>query len=285
MKRVFIALVILLLSLILACLYYGFRIEPDKIILRQHDIISEFWQGKPLKIAVLADIHIGAPFIDPAKLETIVGLINVQQPDIILLAGDYVDDHRPYEYRSAEQNDTINWGLAIIGELDAPMGVYGVLGNHDYQYGAARITQTLTQHGVVLLDNQSAVVENSFCLFGIDDEFYGSPSLEGYDNCPANFPIIGLMHNPDSFFRVQNPVALMLAGHTHGGQINLPFIGRKVTSTKAGKPYAYGLKYKDKTPVFISAGIGTSILPARFRAPPEIIIIELQSKADLAHTQ
>ena len=90
--------------------------------------------------------------------------------------------------------------------------------------------------------------------------------------------MIGLMHNPDSFELARGGEALMIAGHTHGGQINIPGIGRRITSTRGGPKYAYGLIDVNGTPAFVTAGIGMSILPARFRAPPEIVIITLRSE-------
>ena len=86
------------------------------------------------------------------------------------------------------------------------------------------------------------------------------------------------MHSPDSFKHLRSDTDLAVAGHTHGGQINLPLIGRRVTATKLGEPYAYGLKDWSGTPVYITSGLGTSVLPARFRAPPEIVVITISGQ-------
>jgi len=278
MKRLILIALSLAIAAIIVCLWYGFKVEPKQLKLRKVTIESPHWTGEPIMIGLLGDLHIGGAHIDPQRLDEIVGLMNVEQPDIILLAGDYVNSHEPKSARDKTENDTINWGHAILGDLSAPLGVYAVLGNHDYQYGADIVQANLQAQGVSFIDNQAAVIDDKLCLFGIDDEFFGTPNDDGYYNCPANFPIIGLMHNPDSFFRVPSGTALMVAGHTHGGQINIPLIGRRVTATEAGKDYAYGFNKVGDTPVFVTAGIGTSILPARFRAPPEIVLIELRAK-------
>lgn len=279
MKRYIYPVSFILSIVILACLYYGFRIEPTQLKLRKITIGSPHWTGEPLRIGLIGDLHIGGPHVSPQDMDKIVGLMNVEQPDLILLAGDYVNGSTPKTSRSQSVNDTINWGHAILGDLIAPLGVYAVLGNHDYEYDAQTTRANMTAQGINFVDNRSAVIDERLCLFGVGDEHYGNPNDDGYYNCPANFPIIGLMHNPDSFFRVaESSAALMLAGHTHGGQINLPLIGRAVTSTKSGKAYAYGVKTVGDTPVFITAGVGTSILSARFRSPPEIVLIELRAQ-------
>ncbi len=277
MKRRIFLICLLMLSAILGCLWYGFNVEPQQLKLRRVTIESPYWTGEPILIGLMSDLHIGGPHIDPPKLDKIVGRMNVEQADIILLAGDYVNSHEPAADRSTAENDALNWGQAILGDLYAPLGVFAVLGNHDHLYGAQIVQANMEAQGINFIDNSSAVIDERLCLFGVADEYFGKPTDDGYYNCPANFPIVGLMHNPDSFFRIPSRTALMVAGHSHGGQINIPLIGRFVTSTKAGKPYAYGLNTVGDTPVFVTAGIGTSILAARFRSPPEIVLIELRA--------
>ena len=102
--------------------------------------------------------------------------------------------------------------------------------------------------------------------------------MEAFAVCEDGATPIALMHSPDSFPLLRSDTALAVAGHTHGGQINIPLIGRRVTSTAAGRKYAYGQIDVNSTPAFVTAGIGTSILPARFRAPPEIVLIELEPR-------
>jgi len=100
------------------------------------------------------------------------------------------------------------------------------------------------------------------------------PEIAVDAQCPETSFVVALMHSPDTL-RLAKRVNIALAGHTHGGQINIPIIGRRVTATKLGKDYAYGLKTFSGFPVYITSGIGTSMLPARFRSPPEIAVIEI----------
>ena len=132
--------------------------------------------------------------------------------------------------------------------------------------------------GIVFVDNRAEMIGERFCLFGVDDEKFGRPTLSGRMACDGSKPMIGVMHTPDSFERFSGGEAFLLAGHTHGGQINIPGIGRRVTSTKAGMKYAYGKVMINDVPGFVTAGIGMSILSARFNAPPEVVVITLHEK-------
>jgi len=278
MKRRLITLCLLFTGIALGCLWYGFRIEPNTLKVRKVIIESPYWTQAPLKIGLMSDLHIGGRHVYPPRVNKIVDLMNVEEPDIILLAGDYVNSHEPKSERRKTENDTINWGHAILGDLNAPLGVYAVLGNHDLLYGAKVVQANMEAQGIEFVDNRASVIADRLCLFGIADEQFGKPTDDGYYNCPVNFPILGLMHNPDSFFRVPTRTALMVAGHSHGGQINIPIIGRRMAPIKVDKRYAYGLNSVGDTPVFVTAGIGMSIIAARFRAPPEIVLIELRAK-------
>jgi predicted MPP superfamily phosphohydrolase len=131
---------------------------------------------------------------------------------------------------------------------------------------------------VRVIDN-SAIRLLGLCVVGVADFTTDKPSAADFELCEAREPIISLMHSPDARGFVPKNAALAVAGHTHGGQVNLPIVGRRVTSTYCGKPCAYGL-IQDHPPFVVSAGIGTSILPIRFRAPPEIMMISLRISSD-----
>ena len=230
MKRLAISLVILSTAAIIGALWYGAGVKlsspapvdrpvkaPLPLELREIAIATPHWAGAPIKIALLAHIDVGSPRSQPQQLDEIVGRVNVERPDIILLAGGYVHGDTPQPSRSKADNDTVNWGHAILGDLNAPLGVFAVLGKPDYQYGGDVVRTNMEMQGINFVDNQAAVVDNRLCVFGIGDENLGNPSDNGYYNCPANFPIIALMHNPKSASRVPSGTALMLAGQgTHG---------------------------------------------------------------------
>lgn len=275
MKARFFYVICSLVLLATACLIYGFYIEPRRLVLRTVDIESASYKGTPLKIAFVSDIHIGGAPIFSEKVNQIVESVNAQSPDIIMLGGDYINGHTERRHHTAAFNTEIEKGLLELKNLTAKYGVYSVIGNHDRWYDAEWTTQYLNQLNITVLENQAYNL-GALCIVGLSDFDTAQPSPEAFNGCMENAVPLVLTHSPDAFRYLRSDTALALAGHTHGGQINLPLIGRRVTATEAGKPLAYGVKLVNETPVFITAGIGTSILSARFRAPPEIVIINLQ---------
>jgi len=263
------------------CLIYGFFIEPKTLAVRHVTVKSAAWQGAPLKIALIADIHIGGKHVSAARVERLTAKINAESPDIILLAGDYVNGHLPRHKHSDEFNTTIEQGVGYLGALDAPLGTYAVMGNHDAWYDNETLSQWIETANITILENQNRDIMHkgrTFCLAGLSDYDTGTDDRTGVTTCADGQSRLVFMHSPDSLKLLPSGIALALAGHTHGGQINIPFLGRRVTATKIGHKYAYGLKQYGKFPVFITAGVGTSVLSARFRAPPEIVIITLTAE-------
>ena len=265
----FIGLLIFIAGL---CLAYGFFVEPRFLKTRHVTVKTQL--SAPIKIGLISDIHIGGFHMPPERVMKIVANVMAQQPDVILLAGDYVNGHD----RRADQSDAFNAqiekGIGALSGLSAPQGVYAAMGNHDSWYGQSYLSASLTQAGVRVLINDAVNIDG-LCVVGLADADTGVEDKAAFNECEKASKIVALMHSPDSFQYLRSDTALAVAGHTHGGQINLPFLGRFVTSTRLGKPYAYGLKKWNGIPTYISAGLGTSILPARFRAPPETVIIHL----------
>ena len=261
------------------CLIYGFFIEPKTLAVRHITVKSKTWSGSPIKIALVSDIHIGGWHVDADRVQRLVGKINSQYPDIVLLAGDYVNGHKLSTQHREAFNAEVKLGIDNLGLLKAPLGIFAVMGNHDAWY-SARLDKTLEAAGLVVLENQKHRFKNNetnICVVGFADFSTGKSRNDMFKACGNNDNIIAVMHSPDSFPLLSKGVSLALAGHTHGGQINLPMIGRRITATKIGFKYAYGLgEYKD-IPTFVTSGVGTSLLPARFRAPPEIVIITLRA--------
>lgn len=259
----------------MACLVYGFFVEPERVVVRNLTVQADEYQGPPLRIALLSDLHIGGRHMPASRVETLVQTTNLLEPDLVLLAGDYIDGSKVRAGRSEMFNDFIKQGLSSLEGLTASQGVYAVLGNHDNWYDGAWVERTLKSNGATVLGNEG-VNFSGLCLIGMTDFDTTQPSAKGYQDCQEGRAKIVLTHSPDAFRFLRSDTALAVAGHTHGGQINLPFIGRRVTSTEAGKALAYGLKNVGGVPVYITAGIGTSILPARFRAPPEIALVTIK---------
>ena len=216
------------------CLAYGFFVEPKFLAVRHVKVVSENWNGPPLTIGLIADIHIGGQHVSAARVDKITAKINAESPDIILLAGDYVNGHTPRAQRPQKFITEIEQGMANLGTLQAPLGVYAAIGNHDAWYDGKRIEDMLTKAGIQVMDNDQVTIQRSdhnFCLIGLADTYTGRIDKTVSHGCSAGDSLIAFMHSPDSFSLMRSDTALALAGHTHGGQINIPLIGRKITST------------------------------------------------------
>ncbi len=260
----------------LACFIYGFGIEPRLLKIRTVDISAKTVLERPVKIAFITDIHIGGLHVSPKRAKMLVAQINALNVDMVLVAGDWVNGHTPRVEHTETFNQDLVKGLGHFADLRAPEGVYSVIGNHDVWYDKAFIKSQLEGHGIRVLDNSAVQVRERLYIVGLADDMTETPDRAAFNTVPDGVTTIALMHSPDSAPLLVPNTALALAGHTHGGQINLPILGRRVTATRLGQPYAYGLKTYNDIPIFISAGIGTSMLPARFRAPPEIVVLTLR---------
>ncbi len=265
---------------------YAWLVEPNMLVVRHVEIVSEDWRGAPITIAVLSDVHIGSPHVNAERAERIVSRTNALQPDLVVLLGDYAGSHEPEEQRSGREQGEITYGIASFAALDAPLGVVGVLGNHDVWYSRETITRALEEAGVAALWNRHVVLERSgggqFVIAGIADESTGDPDFNAaFDGAPTGLDSIVLSHSPDPFANMPRGPALMLAGHGHCGQVTIPFIGRPILPLR-NRNYDCGLIEEDGKRMYVTAGIGTSIIPVRFLNPPEIVLITIRSGAPAA---
>ena len=267
-------------SILLACLLLGlwaFVIEPNRLTVNEVTINLPNWPPayERLRIALISDIHAGSRFIDTAKLQLIVQTTNAAQPDLILLAGDFVITNK----RKGIPPEAI---AAELKNLHARYGVFAVLGNHDWWYGGERITSALNAVGIRVLENDVARIDQqgqSLWIAGVADAWTRKPDIAGtLQKVTDDGPVIILTHNPDIFPNVPARVSLTLAGHTHGGQVNIPFIGPPQVPSKYGQRYAIGHIVEDNRHLFVTPGIGTSIIPVRFRVPPEISILTITAQ-------
>ena len=277
-KRVRIGLTVVLL-LMASIVFWAFFIEPNRLIVRHETIHIDQWPREldGLRIAVLSDIHAGGAFIDEGKLRTIVERTNALQPEMIVILGDYISgDGRRHPLRMAP--DVF---AAILKEFRAPLGVYSVLGNHDWWYNGRIVREALEQNGIKVLDDEVFKMDargTSFWLVGLADLWTRPQRIpETVAHVPENATIIALTHNPDIFPRVPSRVQLLIAGHTHGAQVHLPFVGYVVApSNRYGERYARGHISENGHHLFITTGIGTSIIPVRFGVPPEIVLLTVK---------
>ena len=255
---------------------WAFFIEPNRLIVHEEKVQIENWpvELSGLRIALIGDVHTGSWFIDDRKLQRIVELTNQQQPDLILLAGDYMVSNNWYLHR-VEPEVT----AAALKNLKAPLGVYAVLGNHDWWYNGEKVTNAFEQNGIRVLENDVAEIkwrDRSFWLAGLSDKWTQPQHVsETIAKAAAGATIVAFTHNPDIFPQLPSSVPLLLAAHTHGGQATFPLIGAAVVPSDFGQKYVAGHVYENGHHLFVTTGIGTSILPVRFRVPPEIVVLTI----------
>lgn len=232
-----------------------------------------------LKVAVVADLHAGSPQIDEERIDRIVERVNREELDLVALVGDYIDTQ--VALAKWIQPERI---AAKLARLRSRLGTYAVLGNHDWSHTGPRMGNALRDAGITLLENKAVRVEG-FWIAGLGDLMTRTADLEGtLAQVPADAPTLLLSHNPDVFPEVPPPVALTLSGHTHGGQVDLPVIRDKVTPSRYGAHYTGGHIEEGGRHLYVSDGIGTSRLPIRFRAKPEIPVLELRAWTSASHS-
>jgi predicted MPP superfamily phosphohydrolase len=271
-----------LFVLVVALLVWAFWIEPASISVRRVSLQIPSWHAehRDVKIAVLTDLHVGSPHMNLEHLRSIVERTNGESPDIVLMLGDFVIGGKDHQGGVVGGRFVQPEPIAEeLKRLRAPLGVFAILGNHDWWYDGERVGTALKGAGIVVLENQAVRVERDgagFWLVGVADLWTRQPDIAGaLRRVEGDDPVLLLTHNPDIFPDVPPRVSLTIAGHTHGGQVNLPFIGRPVVPSKFGQRYAMGHVVEQGRHLFVSGGIGTSIIPIRFRVPPEIVILTL----------
>ena len=260
---------------VLAMVCWSILIEPGLMITR-HEKLTK-WQYEPLKIVFFSDLHAGAPHIDLAYIDRLVSEINSQTPQLILIGGDLVING-VIGGRAPAFTDVAK----ILGNLRATHGVFAVLGNHDWWNETDVIREKLEANGIRVLENQSTLIhiseKSKLNLIGIGDDFTAHADADAaFAESKSEYPKIVLMHDPGAALNMQQTFDLALAGHTHGGQIYLPIYGALVTPGRAPRKWARGWVHSKLGPLFVSTGLGTSILPIRFNAPPEFVVLELGS--------
>jgi predicted MPP superfamily phosphohydrolase len=250
-------------------------LEPSSLRISAYTVARVPPALRGLRIAVISDLHAGAPYIDTAKIDQVVAITNAARPDLILLTGDYV-----ITGIVGGRFMPIRTIVSHLKGLHAPLGVYAVLGNHDRGRDPEGIGRAFWNAGIPDLENTHVMLpapRETIALVGIGDHASGGArpkrALIG-----VQAPALCFTHSPDIFPRVPPTCALTIAGHTHGGQVKLPLLGRPamVEASRFGEKYAAGIVREDGKTLFVSSGIGTSWVPLRFGVPPEISLLTLQ---------
>lgn len=232
-----------------------------------------------LTIAFLVDTHHG-PFVPLWYLEHVVAMTNALGADLVALGGDFVQRRRSRHL--PPDRPYLRPGIEVLSKLKAPLGSFAVLGNHDNWVDTAGTQRYLAEYGIRDLSNRGVWLERGgarlrFC--GLDDHTTGVEDLPAAlgDTRPGDACIL-LAHNPDVVEDIRDPrVGFVLSGHTHGGQVVLPYIGAPIVPSSYGQKYVQGFVQGPVTRVYVSRGVGTIMPAVRFRCPPEVTFITLCS--------
>ena len=271
---------LLVLALVFIALgLWAFWIEPASLTVHGEVIRVPRWHGEHdgLRVAVLTDLHVGSPHTGVEKLRRVVERTNAERPDLVVLLGDYViQDVLGGSFVAPEEI------AAELGNLRAPLGRFAVLGNHDWWLDGERVASALRGAGLTVLENDAVRVERggqAFWVGGLADLWTRKPDVAAtLKHVAGDDPVILITHNPDVFPDMPARVSLTVAGHTHGGQVYLPIVGRPVVPSRYKQRYAMGHVVEGGRHLYVSGGVGTSIYPVRFRVPPEIVVLTLTAQ-------
>jgi len=256
---------------------WAFWLEPRRLVVHEETLDVPHWPAElgGFRMALLSDLHVGSPYWGIRELERLVERVNEQKPELVLLAGDYMINGMPFgEWVAPEAIG------AALARLDAPLGVVAVLGNHDWWSGGHRVRKAFEQAGIIVLENQSHGVQRDgqrFFVVGLADQLTRRVQLDkALLGVAGGAPFLVLSHEPDIFTRIPERASLTLAGHTHGGQVQLPLLGRPVIPSRYGERFAAGHIVEEGRHLFVTTGVGTSTLAVRFGVAPEVAILTLE---------
>ena len=250
---------------------YARLIEPYSYLISETDVfirdLPQAFEG--FRITQLTDIH-HSRILGINEVRRVVSLAQRTNPDMFVFTGDYSTSYRRYIEPCAE---------ALSG-LSAPEGVWAVLGNHDHYTDPELTTRALERQHINVMNNAHTTLQrgsDSIQLSGIDDWSWNAQDwARAFSGLKAATPTILLSHQPSVLDLEQTKqVALILSGHTHGGQLKLPFLGAPARFATQDLKYAHGLFRRDDTQLYVSAGTGMIGLPLRFGVRPEIAVLRL----------
>lgn len=277
-------------------LAWSYFFEPKMLVLVEKELVIKGLDPglNGLKIVAIGDIHGGTNRVDEEMLDRIVAMANEQRPDIVVLLGDYIG----HGSKLSPNNDPsglmpIDTIAEKLGQIRSRRGTFAVLGNHDYWEDPNVVVRSLENVGIRVLQNEIAEINHNngrLRLFGLVDHLQlnkswkeTSADLKAIADVSGPGDMIVLQHSPDVFpivtgeLSISKDLKLMLAAHTHGGQIRLPIIGRPGIPSSFGQKYAYGHIRENNVDLYVTSGIGTSVLPFRFLVPPEIVLLTLRA--------
>ncbi len=263
---------------------YGIGIEPESVLITRYRLRPPRWPaGQRLAITVIADLHAGGPTMTARHIEHVIDVASLEPADIVLLLGDYFATHRFV----TERVPPSVWA-ASLARLRGRLGTWAIFGNHDWWFDIKGVRAGLAGVGIPTLENRAVLLGEPgrrFWLAGLGDQlahplghhrFRGEDDLAGtLRQVDTDDPVILMVHEPDVFTTVPERVSLTLAGHTHGGQIRIPFVWERFVPSRYGARFAYGHIVERGRHMIVSGGLGVSNVPMRIGVPPEIVRIEL----------
>ncbi|KFN43514.1 metallophosphoesterase [Arenimonas oryziterrae] len=264
---------------------WAFAYEPSRLTTRTQALAIPRWPPacSGLRVAVASDLHVGSPYYGLEKLDRVVATIQSLKPDLVLLPGDFVVDGVLGGHFVPPETLATH-----LQPLAKSVPVYAVLGNHDWWLDAVRVRGALEAAGIPVLEDRSvplAIGECRFALAGISDATEGLHDIgQALAGIAPDRAVLAMTHNPDIFPYAPARISLLVAGHTHGGQVVLPGLGRPVVPSAYGQRYAIGHVVEQGRHLFVTPGLGTSILPVRFGVPPEISLLILSAGNESVET-
>ncbi len=249
---------------------YTLLIEPSELQIEQVKVRADLPTG--LRIGALSDFHL-ADTVSRKRVEEAVRLLMPQSPDIILLLGDY----STAMHSGRVIHGHVARALDILSHLSAPLGVYAILGNHDITPSLPDLGSMISSRGLTPLIDANVLLTTHaerFALVGLNDALQAKPDPQSATSgIPRNTPTLGLVHEPDASSLLSS-ASLVLSGHSHGGQVRLPFIGAPVLP-QLGRNFPWGLRQNGETLVYTTRGVGMVPPRLRLNCRPEITIIEI----------
>ena len=247
---------------------YAVCVAPRRVVVTRHEPVLD---GLPssldgLRVVHMSDIHLSICIPDQFVRDA-VDTANSLRPDIVVITGDFIS-------RNARNARPCG---RMVGELDPPLGVYAVLGNHDHWVDAEEVRRSLEAEAVTVLMNKNTRIAKGLWLAGVDDIWAGTcDAAAARKGIRADSALIVLSHNPAALAMFSRDDCLVLSGHTHGGHVNLPYLARGVSRlTHAGGRTA-GWYKQGRARMYVNRGLGGA--PLRLRARPEIALFTLRSR-------